>query len=296
MCSCLSGCLACCVPHWSLQAVGWSQILVPKWGPLRDLIPINIPWVLKFTISPVAWTRRSHHRSSDPIPGLGTKTLQAMQHGKRKEKKRKKGQKRPWGWQGLGSGPVLPEGAQECGVSGPGLQQVCQVRVGRGDTGHVPFLSPDPLKVSPHLHWFSHCELAPPSIVTPPLPQLPLRRASPIPPPLFLSSSSPDPHVLPGHIGIPLFPLGVQGPPPAPTRCPSYEETRTLHPSTPPSYPSYVFLLKNVIHFLKKLFIYLLLAALGLHWVAWASHCSGLSCCRARALGSRALVVVALGL
>ena len=29
---------------------------------------------------------------------------------------------------------------------------------------------------------------------------------------------------------------------------------------------------------------------------AWASHCGGFSCCRARALGARASVVVALGL
>ena len=29
---------------------------------------------------------------------------------------------------------------------------------------------------------------------------------------------------------------------------------------------------------------------------AWASHCSGFSCCRARALGMRASVVVARGL
>ena len=58
------------------------------------------------------------------------------------------------------------------------------------------------------------------------------------------------------------------------------------------------------------MFIYLFLAALGLCWCtwafsscsewgatphcgAWASHCSGFSCCGARALGMRASVVVA---
>ena len=61
------------------------------------------------------------------------------------------------------------------------------------------------------------------------------------------------------------------------------------------------------------LFIYLFLAALGLrccawaflylpragatlHCGAWASHCCGFSCCRARALGTRASVVVPHGL
>ena len=40
-------------------------------------------------------------------------------------------------------------------------------------------------------------------------------------------------------------------------------------------------------------FLILLLVALGLRWVARASHCSGFSCCGAQALGSRASVVVA---
>ena len=44
-------------------------------------------------------------------------------------------------------------------------------------------------------------------------------------------------------------------------------------------------------------FIYLLfLAALGLGCCAWASHCSGFSCCGARVLGAQASVVVARGL
>ena len=42
--------------------------------------------------------------------------------------------------------------------------------------------------------------------------------------------------------------------------------------------------------------MYLFLAALGLHCGARASHCGGFSCCRARALGARASVVVAHGL
>ena len=72
--------------------------------------------------------------------------------------------------------------------------------------------------------------------------------------------------------------------------------------------------LKNLLFIYKFIyFIYLFLAALGLCcwaraflwlWRAgatlrcsvWASHCGGVSCCRARALGMRASVVVAHGL
>ena len=50
------------------------------------------------------------------------------------------------------------------------------------------------------------------------------------------------------------------------------------------------------IYLLFIYFIYLFLVALGLCCGAWASHCGGLSCCRARALGTLASVVVAHGL
>ena len=61
-----------------------------------------------------------------------------------------------------------------------------------------------------------------------PLPQLPLRGASPVPPPLLLplhSPHSPCPTLL---LGVSPWghPLGVHGPPPVPGRCPSCEETR----------------------------------------------------------------------
>ena len=56
--------------------------------------------------------------------------------------------------------------------------------------------------------------------------------------------------------------------------------------------------------FFKNKFIYLFgcvgsslqQAGATLHCGAWASHCGGLSCCRARALGVQASVVVAHGL
>ena len=32
--------------HWSLQAVGWGQVSVPKWWPLVELTSMTIPWGL----------------------------------------------------------------------------------------------------------------------------------------------------------------------------------------------------------------------------------------------------------
>ena len=32
--------------HWSLQAIGWSEVLVPKWQPPGELIPMSIPQYL----------------------------------------------------------------------------------------------------------------------------------------------------------------------------------------------------------------------------------------------------------
>ena len=50
------------------------------------------------------------------------------------------------------------------------------------------------------------------------------------------------------------------------------------------------------ISFLFFSFFFSFLTALGLRCGAWASHCSGFSCCGAWALGARASVVVAHGL
>ena len=50
------------------------------------------------------------------------------------------------------------------------------------------------------------------------------------------------------------------------------------------------------IYLFLNLFIYLFLAVLGLCCRAWASHCSGFSCCGAQALGVQASVAVARGL
>ena len=51
-----------------------------------------------------------------------------------------------------------------------------------------------------------------------------------------------------------------------------------------------------VVCFLINLFIYLLLAVLGLRCGVRASHCGGFSCCGAWALGAWASVVAAHGL
>ena len=52
----------------------------------------------------------------------------------------------------------------------------------------------------------------------------------------------------------------------------------------------------NPFFFKINLFIYLFLTALGLRCGARASHCGGLSCCAAQALGAQASVPVARGL
>ena len=63
-----------------------------------------------------------------------------------------------------------------------------------------------------------------------PLPQPPLRGASPIPPPLLLPLRSPHaPHPT-WSLGVPPVPLGVRGPPPVPGRCPGCEKTGIPHP------------------------------------------------------------------
>ena len=49
LCSCLTDCLACGVQHWSwvdwsLLAVGWSQVVVLRRGPLWKFTSVNITW------------------------------------------------------------------------------------------------------------------------------------------------------------------------------------------------------------------------------------------------------------
>ena len=51
--------------------------MVLRWGTPWDLTPKNIPWGLRFSVSPVVWTQSSHHRSFGLTLGLGTKIPQA---------------------------------------------------------------------------------------------------------------------------------------------------------------------------------------------------------------------------
>ena len=76
----------------------------------------------------------------------------------------------------------------------------------------------------------------------------------------------------------------------------SFQKCLTFFQSRAPSF--ICFSIQNncpAFFFFFNLFIYLFLAALGLCCCAWA-FCGGFSCCRARALGVQALVVVARGL
>ena len=121
-----------------------------------------------------------------------------------------------------------------CGWRGPwwaedqarDLSRFLGAQVGRGNLATLPF---DPLPSQwpssfPLLAWD-------PS----PLPQLPLRGASPILPPLLLPTHSPHtPHPM-RSLGVPPVPLGVRGPPPVPGRCPSCAEMRIPRPPSPPS-------------------------------------------------------------
>ena len=52
-------------------------MLVLRLGPSGELTLIIIPWGLKFSGGPVAWTWH-YHGGSGLTPGLGTKTLQIM--------------------------------------------------------------------------------------------------------------------------------------------------------------------------------------------------------------------------
>ena len=81
----LCSCLAWGIQLWSLRAAGWSEVLVPRWGPLGALTMMNIPWSPKFSSSPVAQILCSHHSGLGPTPGLGNQTLQATLWQKRKK-------------------------------------------------------------------------------------------------------------------------------------------------------------------------------------------------------------------
>ena len=138
------------------------------------------------------------------------------------------------GWGGAGAGPRLSATRRGLVVWSirPGICRLPEAHWVGGNAGRISFWSSNPLRVSPCPCCSPRCEWAPLCMGIPPLLQLPLRGASPIWPPLLLPL--PSPHVLLGHSGVPPVLLGVRGPPPTPGRCPSCEETPTLHPPTLP--------------------------------------------------------------
>ena len=57
---CIPALLVVWSQHWSLQAVGWGQVLVTKWRPLGELTPMNTP----NTSSTSVFVPRVSHRYS----------------------------------------------------------------------------------------------------------------------------------------------------------------------------------------------------------------------------------------
>ena len=52
-----------CTGDWvsliPLLAFGWGLVLVLRWRPLAELLPINVPWGWKFSGGPKSWSRVS---------------------------------------------------------------------------------------------------------------------------------------------------------------------------------------------------------------------------------------------
>ena len=94
LCSCLPGCLAWSVQHWSLKGGWWSLLLVSRWIPPGEHMLINIPWAQEFSGGPASWTQCSHPGGSGLTSGRGTKSPQAALCGQRKKKEKKKKRKR----------------------------------------------------------------------------------------------------------------------------------------------------------------------------------------------------------
>lgn len=70
------------------------MVLVLRWKPLGELLPINIPQGWEFSRGPTSWIWVSHFRHPDPTPYCSTKTLQAAQHRREEERDLKREKKR----------------------------------------------------------------------------------------------------------------------------------------------------------------------------------------------------------
>ena len=143
--------------------------------------------------------------------------------------------RRGLGGRSSGPRPTWLAGATGCGGSGTGPQQACRGLRNLGRCWpHSPPIpqSPEGSSLSPliHLPWVGPSEHG--NLHPLPVPPQGCQSclASTFLPPLLPS------HILPGHVGIPPIPLGVQGHPPAPSKCPSCEEMWTPCPPTLSSY------------------------------------------------------------
>ena len=63
------------------------MVLVLRWKPLGELLPINIPRGSGFSGGPASWIWVSHFRGPEPMPYCSTRTLQAAQHRREEERK-----------------------------------------------------------------------------------------------------------------------------------------------------------------------------------------------------------------
>ena len=160
--------------------------------------------------------------------------MKQQQQGKTEPLQQKKkgwgGRKRSWLRQEQGLGGAGPEGASEGGGSGLwDPSRLPEAWMWGGNAGCIPFWYSDPprgLSLSPLIPspWMGPSECGTPSS-PPATPQGHQSPPTSTCPPLSLPH-----HVLPGCMGVPPIPLGVQGPPPVPGRCLICEETWTLHP------------------------------------------------------------------
>jgi len=69
------------------------MVLVLRWKPLGELLPINIPQGWGFSGGPTSWIWVSHFRGLEPMPYCSTRTLQAAQHRREEERKGLKNRK-----------------------------------------------------------------------------------------------------------------------------------------------------------------------------------------------------------
>ena len=76
--------------HCSLLTFGWGLVLVLSWQRLGELSLINVSWGQEFSGGPPSWTWVSHLGASGLTPYCSTKTTQATQQRRERERKTEK--------------------------------------------------------------------------------------------------------------------------------------------------------------------------------------------------------------